>query len=199
MSIRQQVRSLVGGTEPPSANAYLAFVGVVGALAWVATEAINLGITFRVAALGWAGAVTVGWILVTLGFGLLARDQPTGVTASVPMLTWAVVMTLAFSLTAVGLVLGDTTPGRALMWAPWALAYAVGYLVTGYLVSRGTVYLAFGLLSGALFALVFVFPDGQPGVFTAFAVLHAVPMLVDAARGGRELTAEGLPAIDAAG
>jgi hypothetical protein len=79
------------------------------------------------------------------------------------------------------------------MWAPWAAAFGVAYLLTGLLVDRGGVYLAAGVASvGVLVGGLVV---GLPGTFALLGLLHGVPMLVDASRGGRHLTADGTPAL----
>lgn len=179
-----------------SANGYLAVVGLVGMGFWFGTQAVVSTITFEVTpVVGITGGLVAAWLLYTVGyraFGALAVG--TGVWLSSPFLLWLVVSALAFVGNGIGLVLGDTGTGRLLMWLPWGLAFAVGYLGTWGLVDRGGVYLVAGL--GAIaFVLVAGFAHVAGSHFLILGVLHGVPMLVDSARGGRELTADGTPAL----
>jgi hypothetical protein len=108
-----------------------------------------------------------------------------------------------------------------LVWGPWLVVFAVGYLTVAYVVERGGVYWAAGLVSlgllvvGVYAKLTLSLPLGGalvgPGVpqvggvvlypfpytYTVLGLLHVVPVAVDAARGGRELTDTGVSRLKA--
>jgi hypothetical protein len=191
-------RFVPGAGEQASANAYLALTGVLGGVFWLLTVAASRLLTTDVVLVGVAGGVVLGWLVVWVARGLVAAASvDRGVWLSSPELLWTAVTALAFLGNGVGLVLGDTSAGQTLMWLPWAGAYTVGYLGTGLLVERGGVYLAAGVVSGAV--LVANAVVGVPAMAAVFALLTAVPLLVDAARGGRELTDAGVPALRESG
>jgi hypothetical protein len=188
-------------SEQASANTYLAFTAALGTVVWLVTAVAgrlhasghDTGHA-HIELLGVAGGVTLVWLVAWLvRWGIAASSVDRGVWLSSPELVWSAVTVLAFVATGAGFLIGDSSLAEALMWAPWAAAYTVGYLATGLLVQRGGVYLAAGLASGAV--LVAGLTVGVPAVFVVLAVLTAAPMLVDAARGGRELTTEGIPAL----
>jgi len=179
-----------------SANQYIALIAVVGMILWAGTQAVVLSLTFEVTkVLGVTGAVISLWVVYTVGsrlFGAAAVD--TRVWLSSPFLLWLVVSVLALGANAAGVVVGDTGTGRTLMWLPWGLAFTVGYLGTWGLVDRGGVYLMAGLASaGYVVAATVATVAGLH--FAILGVLHGVPMLVDAARGGRGLTPDGTPTL----
>jgi hypothetical protein len=207
----------LGDGTPASANAYLALVGVVGVVGWGLAVAVNRGVAQQnVSSMGmfgsdfvmlaWAGAVTMAWMALfvfRMLVGIVSVDR--GVTFSLPELIWAPLVLGAFGATAYGLTLPVAQFGLkiTLVWMPWMAAFAVGYLATGAIVDRGGVYLLAGGVSAAL--LVAALLGAQvPYPLVVLGVLHAVPMLVDAYRGGRHLTEDGVPALkrrseDAAG
>jgi hypothetical protein len=180
--------------EPASANAYLAFSGALGLVLWGATAVVSWAAGSDVAATGPAGLLVLLWVV---GWGarfvVAATTVDRDVWLSTPGVVWTVATVLAFVANGYGLTLGSTALGETLMWAPWAAAFGVGYLLTGLLVDRGAVYLAAGVASvGVLVGGLVV---GLPGTFVLLGLLHGVPMLVDASRGGRQLTADGTPAL----
>jgi hypothetical protein len=82
------------------------------------------------------------------------------------------------------------------MGTPWLVAMTLGYLATGLLVVRGGVYLvAAGVGAVLLAARAAVGP--LPVLPVVLGLLHAAPTLVDARRGGRELTQSGQPRVAA--
>jgi hypothetical protein len=195
-TITAEARRLVplASDEPASANAYLALSGLLGLLLWGITAAVSSAAGGDVSVTGAAGLLVAVWIV---GWGarfvVAATTVDRAVWLSTPALVWTAVTVLAFVATGYGLVVGSTSLGESLMWAPWASAFGVAYLATGLVVERGGVYLAAGVASLAVLAAGLTV--GLPGTFAILGLLHAVPMLVDARRGGRQLTADGTPAL----
>lgn len=183
---------------PISANSYLAIIGIVGALFWFGTQAVVLSVTYEVtAAIGVTGGVLLAWIGYSLAHRLLSkRYLGAGVWLSGPFLLWGVVVVLAFVANGVGLVLGNTDTGQLLMWAPWALAFGIGYLGTGFLVERGTVYTLAGVAS-LVFIPVAVVTGVQGYHFAILGVLHGAPLVIDGYLGDRHLVDKTTPAIEA--
>lgn len=182
--------------QPVSANQYIALVGLVGMALWFATQAVIYAWTFEVTSvLGATGAVIGVWVIYTVGSRLLgAAVTDNRVWLSSPFLLWLVVSLLAIIANGVGVLVGDTGTGRLLMWVPWGVAFAIGYLGTGALVKRGAVYTVAGLASiGFVVAGTVATVAGQH--FLILGLLHGIPIVVDAARGGRELLPDGTPAV----
>jgi hypothetical protein len=212
---------------------YLWLTALMGAVGWGVTAYL-----LHVRTAPPKGAVTlreVGpWIEAVSGYswplmglwgllfaGLLAVSVPRverGAFLSAPSLVWVVGTALALAANAYSLV--AEVPW--LTWLPWLVLFAVGYLVTGVLVTRGGVYLAAGLASVALAAngvygvltntgclVVTLDPVVEtplagavllpmPLTYVVLGLLHVGPLAVDAARGGRGLNAEGVPHLKAA-
>lgn len=202
---------VVGGEGTADANTYLLVTALMGAVTW-GTVAVAYRVTpitdagvGEVRLVGVAGAVTVLWFAVFVTRALMAR---TGVEADVrfsaPGVVWTGTMGLAFVANFAGFFLGPPLR-EALMWLPWYAGFAVAYLATGLLVRRGGVFYAAGAVS-AVVTLVGVGAIPVEGVglrrpvpyaFVLLGVLHTVPLALDAALGGRELTEDGVPALAA--
>jgi hypothetical protein len=157
------------------------------------------------------GGLTVALFVVVALFG------ERGAVLNGPNLAWGVGTVLAMGLTAYGI----DARIQYLIWLPWLVLYAACYLVTGLVVERGGVYLGAAGVSGLLTlygvyalltgsgALVLTTETTVPAqaplagavllpfpyVYAVLGVLHVGPMLVDGLRGGRQLTAEGVPAV----
>lgn len=188
------------GSDPASANAFLALVGVGSALGWVVSYA-TVVLTLPpgsgpVDPKTGAWLLTGGWLVlsvlgVAVGYLRVRRE----VLFSAPMLAWIGLVAVGFVASAYGTASGNA----ALMWGAWYGVLAVGYLVTGALVTRGGVYLLAGAAAVAATAVVFfVLPQEARPHSLVLGVLGVVPVLVDAARGGRQVTDEGIPAVQAA-
>jgi hypothetical protein len=182
--------------HPVSANRYIALTGIIGMVLWFLTQAVIFRWTFEVTPLfGATGLVIAVWVVYTVGsrlVGVVVADNR--VWLSSPFVVWFLVSAFALIANGVGVIAGDTTTGRLLMWLPWGLAFVVGYLGTWALVNRGGIYFL-----AAVGSVVFVAAGVTVGVaglhFAILGLLHGVPTIVDAARGGRELTADGTPAL----
>jgi hypothetical protein len=185
------------GDEPASVNAYLALIGVVGLVGWGLTTAVIYLVTVDIRLMGWTGTVLLGWAALTGGRLVLGGlNVPRAESLSAPFLVWLVLIVGAFAANVYGATVATGDLAGLLMGAPWLVAMTLGYLVTGLLVTRGGVYLAAGAVGVALVAaLVAVGP--LPAFPVILGLLHAVPMFVDAARGGRELTSSGRPRVAA--
>ena len=184
------------GERRASANAYLGAIAVGGVAGWgvsyVVTEAVTRPSVAKETAKAGAWLVTGVWLVVFLaGIYICYRQTEEGVLASLPMLTWIGVNAVAFVPSSAGTAVGNAD----LMWAPWYVVFAVGYLVTGVLVTRGWVYLLGAVASVAATVLAF-FVLGSVPHSLLLGGLHVVPTAVDAAMGGRELTDEGIPAVE---
>lgn len=179
-----------------SANQYIAVVGVAGMALWFGTQAVIFTRTFEVTSLfGVTGGVIGLWLAYIVGYRLLgAVAVDTRVWVSSPFLLWLLVSVLAIVGNGVGVVLGDTATGQLLMWSPWGVAFVVGYLGTWFLVDRGGVYLL-AAAGSAAFVVVAAFASVSGLHYAILGLLHGVPMIIDAARGGRELTEDGTPAL----
>jgi hypothetical protein len=208
METLTQAKRLVPGLgdgRRASANAYLALIGVIGVVGWGTTALLRHFVSLErvyfwgseVFGLDWAGAVAVGWVAlygVRMLVGFASVDR--GVTLSLPEVVWSVLVALAFGATFWAFTL-DITQFRLridMMWLPWMAAFAVGYLFTGSIVDRGGVYLAAGAVAAAGVAAE-VLGTTPPYPLVVLGALHAAPMLIDAARGGRQLTEEGVPEL----
>lgn len=208
MEIFVQAKRLVPGLgdgQRASANAYLALIGVVGVVGWGTTALLRHFVSLErvyfwgseVLMLDWAGAVAVGWVALfglRMLVGVASVDRE--VTLSLPEMVWSGLVVLAFGATFWAFTL-DITQFRLridMMWLPWMVAFAAGYLFTGLLVDRGGVYLGAGAVATAGVVAEFL-GTTPPYPLLVLGVLHAAPMLIDAARGGRQLTEEGVPAL----
>ena len=187
----------VGDGEPASANAYLALIGVVGLVGWGLTTAVIYLVTVEIRLVGWTGAVLLGWVVLTGGRLVLGSlNVLRAESLSAPFLVWLVLIAGAFAANVYGATVATGERAAMLMGMPWLVAMTLGYLVTGLLVTRGRVYLVAGVAGAALVAATVA--TGPPPAFPVIlGVLHAVPMFVDAHRGGRELTSSGRPRVAA--
>lgn len=179
-----------------SANAYLALTGVLGLLFWGATAYFRATGFPDVSWAGLSGTLVIAWAVLWVGRWLLAAVRvDRGVWLSKPAIVWMTVTVGAFGASAYGLGLGFTPEGTTLLWAPWAVAFAIGYLATGVLVQRGRIYLLAGVASLGILVAGLLFDAPAAALFVALGLVHGVPMLIDAARGGRQLDENGLPAL----
>ncbi len=155
---------------------------------------------------GWGWEVTIAWALVYFGFlALAAASVRRDVEFSPVGLVWILVMGVGFFANVAAFFMEP--PLRPFfMWLSWYGYFGVAYLVTGFLVKRGGVYTLTGLVSSGLFlaglasclgyvSLGVGWATPWPAPFVVLGVLHAVPMIVDGLRGGREMTEAGVPAL----
>jgi hypothetical protein len=197
----------LGDGQRASANAYLALIGTIGLVGWGVTALLRHFVSLQrvffwgsdVFAFGWAGAVAIGWVAlyglrIVLGVARVDRE----VTLSLPEIAWTILVVLAFGATfwAFTLPITEFATRIQMMWLPWMAAFAVGYLFTGAVVDRGAIYLAAGVVAAAATGAELL-GTTPPYPLVVLGVLHAGPLLVDAARGGRQLTEEGVPALRA--
>jgi hypothetical protein len=205
MTEARRLMPMLGDGAPASANAYFAMTGLVGMVAWGFTAAVyrlgsyEVAVPFSAEAafgVGWAGLVTLVWLGVfSMRIGMAKMAVRPKVQFSGPGIVWVTTMAAAFVLNVVGLFVGSA----ALMWLPWAAGFAFAYTATGLMVERGGVFLLAGVASAGLTAYGLFVGTAADLVFPflALGLLHSVPMLVDAARGGRELTDAGVPRLRA--
>lgn len=190
--VTQSIRLVPFVGDEANANAYLALTALGGVLGWGVTALVVYGITDQPRLLGLGLVVTVLWAGLFLGrlvLGFLSVES--GAQLSTPNLVWVAVIVLAF----VGSIVGLWLQSAAFVLAPWYGAFAVGYLATAALVSRAGVYWVAGIASLAGLVAAVLAP-GKVHV-VALGVLHVVPLAVDAAMGGRQMTDRGVPAVDA--
>lgn len=160
----------------------------------------------------------IAWAVVWLarvGWGYARVER--GSVSNLPNFIWLALVVPAFVLNA----MGEYFLKAYLIWMPWLVVFAVGYLTNAYLVERGGVYWAAGLISLGLLAigvyakLTLSLPVGGtltatnvpqiggeilypfPYTYTIMGLLHVVPMAVDAAMGGRQLTEQGVSQLKA--
>ncbi|PSQ18903.1 hypothetical protein BRD00_03955 [Halobacteriales archaeon QS_8_69_26] len=215
--------------EKLDGNAYLGLTALMGVVGWVPTAYL---IHFRtpppkgvvtLAELGaWAESVTqFSWTIMGLWAALFVGLVLVTVLRveraalySVPNVLWAVGMAVALGLNVVGLQLDGLS---WLIWIPWLVLFAVGYLVTGVLVTRGWVYHvaagvsallvangAYGVLTNSGCLVVTLNPTVEtplagavllpmPLTYVVIGLLHVVPVGLDALMGGRGTTDAGVP------
>lgn len=194
MDVGRQAKRLIPfiGEEKANANAYLGLAALGGFVGWGFTALIVFEVSAQPRLLGLALVVLALWIAIVIGqlvLGYLSVED--GVQVSTPFLLWGPILVVAFLVTIVGLVLQNTV----LVIGPWYAAFAVGYLVSTAFVSRAGIYLLAGLAS-LLGLIAAVLAPGAAHVLILGA-LHVVPLAMDAAMGGRQMTDEGVPAVDA--
>lgn len=205
MHATEQAKRLVNFDGSASGNALVGLWAVAGVVGW--------GMTVAAGRLGGSQvAVTVAWTVVWFGalaWGYLGVDREAVWT--LPTAVWIVVTVAATGVNGYAVAAGSPE----LVWLPWFGAFAVGYLATALLVVRSGVYWAAGLTSTVLFGFgvyaavtntghVVDTVNGTTAVFVPLpftyvllGLLHVVPMAIDAARGGREMTDAGAPALRA--
>ncbi|MFC4408753.1 hypothetical protein [Haloarchaeobius iranensis] len=134
---------------------------------------------------GFWAAATVAMV----GLGLLAGARTVRYT---PLLwLWVALVATALALDAAvvyGLV-SSPELARTLLWTPWPVVLAVGYLVTGVVATHRSraAYLVGSLVAGLVLLAAVLFPATVPEwAFAATGVVHAVPLLVDARQGGAD-------------
>jgi hypothetical protein len=170
----------------------LALGGVLGLLGWALTQFIAGRPGFALDAVGVEGTVVVVgfWAVATValvGLGLLAGART--VRYSPLLWLWVALVATALALDAAvvyGLV-SSPELARTLLWTPWPVVLAVGYLVTGVVATHRTraAYLVGSLAAGLVLLAAVLFPATVPDwAFAATGVVHAVPLLVDARLGG---------------
>lgn len=213
-------------------NAYLGLTALMGVVGWVPTAYLihfetppPKGVV-TLAALGpWAEAVTrYSWELVGLWTVLFVvflavtvlRVEP-GAVYSAPNALWSVGMGIALVLNAVGV---EYTVAW-LVWLPWLVLFAVGYLATGLLVTRGWIYYlaggislflaangVYGVLTNTGCLVVTLNPAVEtplagsvllpmPLTYVVIGLLHVLPVGLDALLGGRGMTEAGVSAVKA--
>lgn len=188
----------VGG-EKASANAFLAAVGVGSVLGWAITYAVVLTTlppgSGPVSPKTGAWLVTAAWLVLTvLGVGIASVRVEPGVLFSTPVLAWVGLVAVGFVASGYGTAVGNV----ALMWGAWYGVLAVGYLLTGALVTRGGLYVVSGVLVVVATGVVFfALAQADRPHSLVLGVLGVVPVVVDAARGGRQLNDDGVPVVKA--
>lgn len=207
MTLTEQAKRLSSPGGQANGNAFIGLMALAGLVGWGMTV-----VALRVEAP--MMAVTVAWVVVWFGalaWGYLGVER--GAVRTLPTAVWVVVTVLATALNVYAAAVGPPE----LVWLPWFGAFAAGYLATAVLVERAGVYWLAGLASTALFAYgvyaaatntghSVVTSGGStavllplPFTYVLLGLLHVVPMAVDAARGGRQLTDAGVPALRDAG
>lgn len=209
----EQTKRVVGVGERANGNAMLGLLALTGVVGWGMT-AMQAGSGGDMVAL--IQPVTVAWTVIWFAaVGWAALRVKREAVLSVPMAVWVV---LSLSATAANAyVIANFSPSSlgllAFVWLPWLVMFAVGYVVTALWVERPGVYWIAGLVSTALLAYgVYCILTGTghnvvgsgesaavlapvPYIWTVLGVLHVVPMAIDALRGGRQMTAAGVPAL----
>lgn len=205
MTEMKRMMPMMGDGEPASANTYFAITGVIGMMAWGFTAVVYQFVTKEVSVpfsadaplvLGWAGIVTLVWLGVFMKRIAMAKmSVRPRVQFSGPGIVWITAMGTAFVLNVLGLFIASD----ALMWLPWAGGFALAYTLTGLMVERGGIFIMAGMASAGVtvYGLFLGTAASLGAPFVLLGMLHSMPMIVDAARGGRQLTDEGIPQIKA--
>lgn len=170
-------------------NAFLTIGAVFGAFGWLLTQYVawNPGLALDVVGLEGATVLVLFWIgctlaLVGVGVTVAARS----VRYSPPLWIWGSLIAIAFVFNA-AVVGADVVPRSArpyLLWHPWMVVYAVGYLATGIAATeRNRPAYLLGFLGTILVLLVGVsFPRASSSwVFALTGLVHAGPILLDVA------------------
>lgn len=203
----EQTKRMIGVGERANGNALLGLLALAGVVGWGMT-ALQARSGGDIVAL--IQPVVIAWSVIwfgMLGWAFLRVDRETFL--SVPTAIWIAVTVGATAVNGYAIA----TTSLELVWLPWLAAFAIGYVVTALWVERSGIYWAAGLASTALLAYgVYAIVTGTghevigsgssaivltpvPFTWIVLGVLHVVPMSIDAARGGRELTAAGVPAL----
>ncbi len=246
--VEQAKRLVSRNGEKANGNAYMGLIALSGVVGWGLTVfvvrlwprlndhpmpmgRIEQGTQAQAALFEWfgflrgdlAGPHLIWPFLAAWGLVWLARvvwgyaRVERGSVSNLPNLVWLVLVVPAFALNA----MGEYFLKAYLIWMPWLVVFAVGYLTNAYLVERGGVYWAAGLASlgllivGVYAKLTLSLPLGGaltgpavpqiggeilypfPYTYTVLGLLHVVPMSVDAIRGGRQLTDAGVSTLKA--
>lgn len=173
-------------------DSLLAVGGVLGLLGWGLTQFLATRPGLALDAVGVEGTVLVVgfWAAATVamvGLGLLAGART--VRYSPLLWLWVALVGGALALDAAvvfGLV-SSPELARTLLWTPWPVVLALGYLVTGVVATHRTraAYLVGSLAAGLVLLAAVLFPATVPEwAFVATGVVHAGPLLVDARLGG---------------
>ncbi len=196
---RQTRRILgIGDGDPASVNAYLALIGVVGSVGWAGTALFVEFVSDEVPLVGATELVILAWAGLT-GLRLLlgGLHVPRAESYSSPFVVWLVLIAGAFAANVYGATVTDPQLAMTPMCMPWLVAMALGYLMTGLMVTRGWAYLVAGVAGLGLFG--FFVTQGisppTPQIFVILGLFNSVPMFVDASLGGRELTPSGQPKV----
>lgn len=205
MTEMKRMMPMMGDGERASANTYFAMTGMMGMMVWGFTAVVYHFVTAQVSVpfsadaplvLGWAGIVTLVWLGIFTKRIVMARmSVRPRVQFSGPGIVWITTMATAFVLNVVGLFIAS----EALMWLPWAGGFAIAYTLTGLMVQRGGIFLMAGVASAGMtvYGLFLGTAASLGAPFVLLGMLHSMPMIVDAARGGRQLTDEGIPQLKA--
>ena len=198
------IRALLQRTAPATSgrlsdSGFLFAGAAAGTMGWGGTQLL----TWIDPPLGPALA-TAWWAVLIAAFGLLTvLHAPASVRFSDPMFVWGSVNGTAMVVTVGGVV--SAVPPRVAFWHAWVLAAGLGYLGTGTLLVRaGARERGLGYLAGSLVACGVVvvaarsFAAVEPVPFLLLGVLHAVPLLVDAA-GGWSVSRRTLSVVGAVG
>jgi len=203
---------MMGKEGTVSANYYFGMTAMMGVVVWGFTAIMYQFFTpirsngvREVALVGAAGLVTGVWLMVYMKRMIFGKTGvKRDVQMSAPGVVWLSTMGAAFVANFAGFFMASPMK-EGLMWLPWYAGFTAAYLLTGLMVRRGGIFIVAGLLSGVglvaglgLLPIAGVGPTRPfPLPFVIIGLLHAVPMAIDAKRGGRELTDQGVPAIKA--
>lgn len=238
-TLEQAKRLLWLDRSAASGNAYIALTALSGLVGWgVTVWAIHfvvgmptggsiggpeVGQWAQRAMAGLKWPVTAVWIVAwfgRLGWGYLRVER--GAVLNTPNMIWSGASLAALTVN----VYAVWTATPELVWLPWMVVFAVGYLSTAALVRRAGIYWLAGAVSlllsvhgvysiatatgyavlGPASALPPALAESVgpntvlmplPYTYAVLGLLQVVPMAVDAARGGRELTASGVPRVRA--
>jgi len=154
-----------------------------GLLGWGATQVLAWAAPPSAAFLA-----TALWVVLLAAFsGVTVFHGPADTRFSDAMFAWGAVNGTAMALT-VGALVG-VVPERLGFWTAWAAASMLGYVGTGALLvragatDRGQGYLASGVVAlGVLLLGVVAFDALAPVAFLVLAVLHVVPLVLDATK-----------------
>ena len=169
-------------------DAFLALGAVLALAGWGLTQTLALrpGLALELVGVESTVAVVAFWAtasVVMAAVGLLAGART--VRYSPLLWLWGGLVGVALLLDAL-VLFGAVSPnvGRVLLWTPWPVVLGLGYLVTGVVAGHRNrvAYLVGSLTAGLVLFAALLFPKTvATWAFAATGVVHAAPLLVDAA------------------
>lgn len=186
MDLSERLRASLEQFAPPtsgrlSTREFLLAGAGAGAVGWTGTQLLT-----------WTAPPAAAWVAAALWFvlaglfvGVTVAHGPDEIRFSAPMLGWGAVNGTATTLTLAGLA--GLVPARLAFWQAWVAASTVGYCWTGGLLERagardrGRGYVLAGLVAlGVLAVETLAVGVVSPVAYLVLAVLHAVPLTLDA-------------------
>lgn len=163
----------------------LLFGALAGLIGWLVTgyAATRPGLALSTVGVDGGTALVIGWLIGTLCLAVIGLTFGARAVRYSPTLwLWGVLITLAF-LANLLVLLTNLVPlpvGRYLVWHPWPVVYAVGFLATGTVASSRfrSAYLL-GTVAAVVLLLAGTVLPGAAWLYGLTGLLHAGPLLAD--------------------